>query len=72
MKRNELQSYVKYLYIKWTWFNPEHFSFADKCYVEMIVDSIKSKVRTPKAVALTITETFLDYKKKYSWKQYDL
>lgn len=63
IKRNELYDYVFHLYMKWNWFSRERINFADICYMEMIVDSIKSKVRTPKREAMRITETFLDYKK---------
>ena len=65
IKRNELYDYVEYLYIKWNWFSRDKISFADICYMEMIIESIKTKVKTPKREAMRITETFLDYKKHY-------
>ena len=63
IKRNEVYDYVYYLYKKWNWFDESNINFADICYMQMIRDSIFSKVRTPKREAMRITETFLNYKK---------
>lgn len=65
LKRNELPLYIKYLYLKRNWFAEDKLTYADLCYMWMIVDSVKSKLRTPKSEATRMVETFLDYKKHY-------
>ena len=63
IKLKEVPDYVHHLFLKWSGFDMEHFSFADKCYEEMIVDSIKAKNKRRKPEHQRVINDFLNYKK---------
>lgn len=69
IKLKEVLDYVHHLFLKRSGFDMEHFSFADKCYEEMIVDSIKSKNKRRKPEHQRVINDFLDYKKWIEWQQ---
>lgn len=64
IKLKEVPGYVHYLYMKWNGFDENMISFADKCYEEMIVLSIKTRRRKRKPEHNRIVQDFLDYKNK--------
>lgn len=69
IKLKEVPDYVHHLFLKRSGFDMEHFSFADKCYEEMIVDSIRAKNKRKKPEHERVIKDFLDYRKQKECQQ---